>query len=545
MVVGAGTSSDPLTLEGIVAAAHRVHPNNPVMAQLAAAQAVLESGIGTGRVSGLARNHNNLFGIKGSGDNGSVVLPTREVRNGVSAMENAQFAAFSSPEGSLLRHAELMQRPRYASVGQAQTFEEAARAVQASGYATDPNYAAALIRIQRTIISSVSENYQINSPYFNPAASESHVLTALEQSSGGAHASEVTRLRELLQGNTDQRIQGLQGIGALNRRLLVQAGVASSESAIPMAVFHLSQKLGPEMAAAIHRAPDGQSVLELESNEGRRAERLAAIQTYVEESRGLLTSDALDRMGLAQADRARLDRILGRRAAAPASTPSATAAPAAGGSETAPATAAPQGQEQPASPAPQSQTPPPATGQAQSQAATPQAGGQAQDRPLEASELTAGDLRLLARARSGQNNQQVEQARAQNRSTRRRPDGSTMTEQEAEEEDRRLSSMSSGNMGELGIGGMLLMMILFLIAPSLAQNLMGGGQQSPATQQGTGADGQASSRPDQRAGITQDHQFADLVAYTPPEMRLPVASVPDSSVGPAFAPGSGNVRGLG
>ena len=462
MVIGAGIANpnpSPLTIEGIVAAAHRVHPGNPVMAQLAAAQAVLESGIGTGRVSRLARDANNLFGIKGTGDAGSVTMRTREVRGGVSGMEDAQFAAFSTPEGSLLRHAELMGRDRYRAVASAQTFEEAARAVQAAGYATDPNYANALIRIQQTMIHSASQQYLISSPYYNPIALEPHVLSALETASDGAHREAVGSIRELLAGNGAQRIEGLQALSALNRRLLVEAGVAPNEREIPQATFHLAQKLGAPLAAAIHRAPDANvPVVQLEPNAARREAVQSALQAYVLESSAILTEESVGRMNLPPQERARLNQILGRRTTTPPA--GAAAAPAA------------------------TATTPPADGATTPPAATAAASPTEPALPLEASELTAADLRLLSRARSGEHDQRIEAARTRVRTDRRRPDGTPMSDAEVRSEDNAFSQMMS-QMGQMGMGGMLIMMLLFLFAPGLMQGMMGGGQQQGEPAQGT------------------------------------------------------------
>lgn len=113
------------------------------------AQAIIESGDGK---SQLAAKYNNHFGIKASlAWRGDIVrLPTREVVNGKSVMENARFRAYKTIEdGFKDRCAFLRENPRYTKAGvfTATTPEDQARAFQAAGYATDPNYAKLLISV--------------------------------------------------------------------------------------------------------------------------------------------------------------------------------------------------------------------------------------------------------------------------------------------------------------------------------------------------------------------------------------------------------------
>lgn len=138
-------------LRQVVDAAKRTYPDQPHMARLAAAQALLESGIASQRgPSGLARNHNNLFGIKGRGTAGTANMRTGEHIGGRNVTINAGFARNNTVEDSFTQHRNLMNRPRYRSVLQSQSFEQAARAVQSSGYATAPNYASSLISTYNT-----------------------------------------------------------------------------------------------------------------------------------------------------------------------------------------------------------------------------------------------------------------------------------------------------------------------------------------------------------------------------------------------------------
>ncbi|MFO0110798.1 MAG: glycoside hydrolase family 73 protein [Alphaproteobacteria bacterium] len=130
-------------VEEAVRAAFAANPDNPVLARLAAAQAVLESGLADGTPSGLVQRAKNYFGIKGRGSAGSVTMNTREAWG----FENAQFRAYHSAEESFDDHRQLMEKNRYRSVLNASTLGEAAHAVQRAGYATDPNYADKLISV--------------------------------------------------------------------------------------------------------------------------------------------------------------------------------------------------------------------------------------------------------------------------------------------------------------------------------------------------------------------------------------------------------------
>ena len=120
-------------------------------AALQTAQAILETGWGqsvpvdkyTGKFS------NNLFGIKGTGSNGSVISNTWEVFNGISYRIDANFRAYNNiNEGWDDHKGFLLALSRY------ETFRsvmydsmEGAWALKRAGYATDPLYAVKLIKI--------------------------------------------------------------------------------------------------------------------------------------------------------------------------------------------------------------------------------------------------------------------------------------------------------------------------------------------------------------------------------------------------------------
>lgn len=140
-------------------AAEVAFPGNATMQQIALSQALLESGaMGTSGPSKLARENQNWFGIKGSGDMGSANLPTSEYMDGEMQNQNANFAQNSSLMSSFEQYKKLMSNPRYKGVQSAETLPEAFQALQSSGYATDPKYAAKLNKIYESYVKPLYES---------------------------------------------------------------------------------------------------------------------------------------------------------------------------------------------------------------------------------------------------------------------------------------------------------------------------------------------------------------------------------------------------
>ncbi|RUT46961.1 mannosyl-glycoprotein endo-beta-N-acetylglucosamidase [Paenibacillus anaericanus] len=125
----------------IAPAAVRDWHDSGVSAALTIAQGALESNWGA---SGLTVQANNLFGIKGSGSAGSVIMSTTEYRGGKPYKVNAAFRKYNSWDESVADHTRLLKNKRYTNVLR-KGGKEAAKAVAAAGYATDPYYANKLI----------------------------------------------------------------------------------------------------------------------------------------------------------------------------------------------------------------------------------------------------------------------------------------------------------------------------------------------------------------------------------------------------------------
>ncbi|CCI82066.1 glycoside hydrolase family 73 protein [Lactobacillus hominis] len=115
-----------------------------VLPSITAAQAIIESGWGTSKLSTLG---NNLFGIKGSYNGQSITFPTSEYAPGRGYYTiNAAFRKYPSWSASVEDHANFfIDNPRYHNILGKTDYHEVARLIQQDGYATAPNYAAQLI----------------------------------------------------------------------------------------------------------------------------------------------------------------------------------------------------------------------------------------------------------------------------------------------------------------------------------------------------------------------------------------------------------------
>ena len=112
------------------------------------AQAALETGWGA-YVGG-----NNLFGIKGGGSWQGPTLAslTHEVHNGISQAETAAFRAYDNMAASVHNYANLLlSNARYhGALGQGSNVGAFAAALQAAGYATDPQYASKVVAVAQS-----------------------------------------------------------------------------------------------------------------------------------------------------------------------------------------------------------------------------------------------------------------------------------------------------------------------------------------------------------------------------------------------------------
>jgi len=120
-------------------------------AALQTAQGILETGWGQSipvdKYSG--KFSNNLFGIKGTGSNGSVTSNTWEVYNGVVYRVDDYFRAYHTVNESWQDHKDLLLKASRYSIFRDVMYDSSlgAWAIRRAGYATDPKYPLKLMRI--------------------------------------------------------------------------------------------------------------------------------------------------------------------------------------------------------------------------------------------------------------------------------------------------------------------------------------------------------------------------------------------------------------
>ena len=120
-----------------------------VPASITIAQAILESSWGKSRLSS---EFNNYFGIKAKerpGTAGVTWFNTWEVVDGADEIQHEPFRAYKTAADSFVDHGRFIQRnPRYkTALAVSHDPRQFAREINKAGYATDPDYAAKLIRL--------------------------------------------------------------------------------------------------------------------------------------------------------------------------------------------------------------------------------------------------------------------------------------------------------------------------------------------------------------------------------------------------------------
>lgn len=131
-------------------AAQELQQQYGVLPSIILSQAILESDFGKSR---LAAEFHNLFGIKAGDNQEKVHLETQEYYDGKWETVTADFRVFSSNQESLAAHTQLFVNgttwnpQQYADVLVATNYQEAAAALQTSGYATDPDYTQKIIQV--------------------------------------------------------------------------------------------------------------------------------------------------------------------------------------------------------------------------------------------------------------------------------------------------------------------------------------------------------------------------------------------------------------
>ncbi len=143
----ADTTSQQAFISEVAPGAVAAQREYGVPAAVTIAQAIDESGWGQ---SQLAAQDNNLFGIKGSGPAGSVMLPTQEFENGQYVTVTAPFRVYDNVAQSIADHALLLATGSSYQQAMADRQSPDAFANDLTGvYATDPTYGSTLISIMQ------------------------------------------------------------------------------------------------------------------------------------------------------------------------------------------------------------------------------------------------------------------------------------------------------------------------------------------------------------------------------------------------------------
>jgi flagellum-specific peptidoglycan hydrolase FlgJ len=142
-----GTAAQQAFIDEVAPGALAAQRQYGIPAAVTIAQAIDESGWGQ---SQLASQDNNLFGIKGTGPAGSVLMPTQEYQNGQWVTISAPFRVYSNVAQSITDHSLLLATGSAYQQAMADRRSPDAFANDLTGvYATDPSYGANLISIMR------------------------------------------------------------------------------------------------------------------------------------------------------------------------------------------------------------------------------------------------------------------------------------------------------------------------------------------------------------------------------------------------------------
>lgn len=178
--------------EEMIRGAQATQEKYGVPASVTLAQIIQESsGSYAGGLSRLAYEAKNLFGIKGTGTAGYVMMGTTEYGSGGAYSTTAKFRKYNNFAESIEDHGKLLAGSIYTPYTKdAKTADEFARAIHKAGYATDPNYADSLINIMKKY-----NLYQYDSGKIGGVVDTSGNIT--QSSSGGNIVSNFINLTSI------------------------------------------------------------------------------------------------------------------------------------------------------------------------------------------------------------------------------------------------------------------------------------------------------------------------------------------------------------
>lgn len=140
------TESKQAFINALMPAAMQESQRTGIDPRIIVAQAAQETGWGRSAPG------NNYFGIKSHGQGGGQTFATHEYVNGKRVNVRDSFRRFDSPADSVRGYGDfILNNPRYRPFMAAQGLDAQLEALQASGYATDPNYSRSVGAIARGI----------------------------------------------------------------------------------------------------------------------------------------------------------------------------------------------------------------------------------------------------------------------------------------------------------------------------------------------------------------------------------------------------------
>lgn len=169
---------------------------------------------------------NNYFGIKSHGQGGGNTMATTEYVNGQPVTVNDSFRGYGDMRESALGYANfLLENPRYQPMLNAEGLDAQVAALGASGYATDPNYAASVGNIANGIDPRLIE--AMGNPYATDAQ-RSALSMLFEQQVAAAQPPDPMKAIELQKAQLElAQMQNPQMPESVTERLILakQAGL--------------------------------------------------------------------------------------------------------------------------------------------------------------------------------------------------------------------------------------------------------------------------------------------------------------------------------
>lgn len=177
-----------------------------VLPSLTAAQAIIESGWGQ---STLSSQYHNLFGIKGSYNGHSVVMPTREVYGGQSVMINDAFRAYDNNSQSVQDHGRFLAvNSRYHNLLWKTNHRDVTYLIRADGYATAPNYTTTLNAVieRYNLTAWDQEAFDTNTGHIDNLSVQGNQIRIGGWHAANSYNNKMHHFIILLDGNTKQEL---------------------------------------------------------------------------------------------------------------------------------------------------------------------------------------------------------------------------------------------------------------------------------------------------------------------------------------------------